>query len=114
MSGSSYPLRHVVIESVMPAGRATPIHRRLDADVPRGRPQVGLAPEADLYEEVAKLDARTKHASQLKHAIAMPESAKHGGLERELLPVTIHNAHSENRRMRLGRDAIHHLAESGV
>jgi len=80
--------------------------------VPRCCPNTLLAPNAYVYKQATKLDARAKHASKTQYAVAMPKPAQDGGRVRDLAPSKVINHRDmQEHRVRLSDDAVHHVAE---
>eukprot|EP00327_Prymnesium_parvum_P009887 CAMPEP_0184381870 /NCGR_PEP_ID=MMETSP0007-20130409/5869_1 /TAXON_ID=97485 /ORGANISM="Prymnesium parvum, Strain Texoma1" /LENGTH=97 /DNA_ID=CAMNT_0026727667 /DNA_START=152 /DNA_END=442 /DNA_ORIENTATION=+ len=73
-------------------------------------PQVGQAPKADVDEQVAQLDARAKHPTQLKHPISPAQPAEYCCLISDLTTM-LRQADSKEGCIRLRRNAMYCLVD---
>mmetsp|Transcript_1998 Transcript_1998/g.5041 ORF Transcript_1998/g.5041 Transcript_1998/m.5041 type:complete len:433 (-) Transcript_1998:1965-3263(-) len=81
--------------------------------LPRRRPFVEFAAEADANEETAQFDSRAEGRSHLEHSVAAPEPPQHRNFVCDLTPA-VHDANAEKCRMWLCCDTVQGLAKCHV
>ena len=77
------------------------------------RPKIRFPDKANVTKQTAQLDARSERSSELQDAKPTPKPAQHSGLESHL-PPSIGHTDPEERRMRLGSDAMNFVVNHRI